>query len=97
MADARTRSAGGNTRNSMARPTGVIRPPPTPWSTRKATSSLRLVATPHNAEATLKMTMAPSRTRRAPSRSPSHDDAGMKTARLTRKAISVAATLAGRV
>ena len=31
MLAARTRSAGGKVRNSMAMPTGVSIPPPTPW------------------------------------------------------------------
>ena len=35
---ARARSAGGNARNSIATPTGVSIPPPTPWMTRNAIS-----------------------------------------------------------
>ena len=38
MLAARTRSAGGKTRYSMAMPTGAIMPPPAPWRTRNTTS-----------------------------------------------------------
>jgi len=81
--DARTRSACGNARNSMVMPTGVMRPPPMPCSTRNATSSSRLPARPHRAEATVKIAIEPSRTWRGPSRSPSHAAAGMNSATLT--------------
>ena len=83
MADARTRSAGGNARNSIVRPAGVMRPPPAPCRTRKATSSSRLPASPHRAEATVKSAMEPSSSRRGPIRSPSHPAAGMNSATLT--------------
>ncbi len=83
MADARTRSACGNARNSMVRPTGVIRPPPAPCRTRNATSSPRLPASPHKADATVKTAMEPSSTWRGPIRSPSHAAAGMNSATLT--------------
>ena len=68
----------------MAIPTGAIMPPPAPWITRKTTSSVMFWATPQSAEPTVKTTMAVRRTRLPPKRSPSHPDAGMKTARLTR-------------
>ena len=71
MLEARTRSAGGKTRNSMAMPTGVSMPPPTPCSTRKPTSSARLSASPHSTEAPVKTAMAKRRTRLVPMRSPS--------------------------
>ena len=41
-------------------------------------------ATPHRTEPTVKTTMAVISTRFPPKRSPSHPEAGMKTARLTR-------------
>jgi len=68
----------------MAIPTGASMPPPAPCRTRKATSSSRLDARPHSADATEKTTMAVSSTRLPPNRSPSQPDAGMNTARLTR-------------
>ena len=46
---------GGKARNSMAMPTGVIIPPPTPCSTRNRTSWERLSARPHRTEAPVKM------------------------------------------
>ena len=82
--ETRTRSAGGYTRNSMARPTGVMIAPPAPCRTRKATSSLRPVDSPHSADPIVKMPMAPSSARRPPIRSPSQPEAGMNTVRLTR-------------
>ena len=95
MLDARTLSAGGNTRNSIAIPTGVMSPPPTPCSTRNTTSSPRLEASPHSAEATVKMTRAPRRTFRPPKRSPSQPEAAMKTPVLTRNAIEMLSTASG--
>jgi hypothetical protein len=62
---------------------------------RKATSSPRLDATPHSAEATEKTAMAVSSTRLPPNRSPSQPDAGINTARLTRKAIETLSTDVG--
>ena len=38
MLEARTRSEGGNVRNSIAMPTGTISPPPAPCRTRNSTS-----------------------------------------------------------
>ena len=95
MAEARTRSRGGKARNSMARPTGANMPPPTPWRTRNPTSSARLVAVPHSADAAVNTAMAPSRILLAPNRSPNHPDAGMNVARLTRKAIEMVPTAVG--
>ena len=85
MLEARTRSAGGNTRNSMASPTGAISPPPAPCSTRKMSSCASDCAAPHSADATVKTAIAASSTRLPPNRSPSQPDAVMNTARLTRK------------
>ena len=92
IAEARIRSSGGNTRNSIAIPTGASMPPPAPCRMRNATSSPRLEASPHSAEAAVNTTMAVSRTRLPPKRSPSQPDAGMNTARLTRKAIEMLST-----
>jgi hypothetical protein len=95
MLAARTRSSGGKTRYSIAMPTGASMPPPTPWRIRNSTSSVMLAASPQSAEASVKITMAPSRTRFPPSRSPSHPEAGMNTARLTRKEMETALTAVG--
>ena len=84
MLAARTRSAGGKTRKSMAIPTGASIPPPTPWRIRNSTSWVMLAANPQRAEATVKITIAASSTCFPPNRSPSHPEAGMNTARLTR-------------
>ena len=84
MLEARTRSSGGKVRNSMAMPTGVSMPPPTPWMTRKKTSSERLPAMPHRADAPVNRAMASRSIRLDPNRSPSQPAAGMNTARLTR-------------
>ena len=67
----------------MVIPTGVIRPPPIPCSTRNATSSPKPLASPHRADAAVKTAMAPSRTCRGPSRSPSQAAAGMESATAT--------------
>jgi hypothetical protein len=85
IAAARTRSAGGKTRNSIASPTGAIIPPPAPCSTRKISSSVSDPAIPHNADAAVNTAIAASSTRLPPNRSPSQPDAEMNTARLTRK------------
>ena len=84
MAAALIRSAGGNARYSMAIPTGASMPPAAPCRIRNATSSPRLEASPHSAEAVVNTAMAASMTRLPPSRSPSQPEAGMNTARLTR-------------
>ena len=84
IAEALIRSAGGNARNSIAIPTGASMPPPAPCRIRNATSSPRLEASPHSAEAAVNTTMAVSITRLPPKRSPSQPEAGMNTARLTR-------------
>lgn len=65
-------------------PTGVSRPPPTPCSTRKTTSAVRLPASPHRAEAAVNTPSAARNTGRLPNLSASQPDAGMETARLTR-------------
>ena len=92
IAAALTRSPGGKARYSIAIPTGASMPPPAPWRIRNATSSPRLDAIPHNADAAVNTAMAVSMTRLPPKRSPSQPEAGMKTARLTRKAIETLST-----
>jgi hypothetical protein len=67
-------------------------PPAAPWKIRNMTSSARLEATPHSAEAPVNSAIAVSRTRLPPYRSPSQPDAGMLIARLTRKAMAMPST-----
>ena len=95
MAEARMRSSGGNARYSMAIPTGASMPPPAPCRTRNATSSGRLCAWPHRADAIVNTAIAMSSTRLPPNRSPSQPDAGMNTARLTRKPMEMLSTAVG--
>ncbi len=52
-------------------------------------------ATPQSAEPTVNTTIAVRSTRLPPKRSPSHPDAGMKTARLTRYAMTTPSTAVG--
>ena len=84
MPAARARRAGGKVRNSMACPTGMIRPPPTPWMTRKMTSWVSEPDRPHSAEAPVNSTRASRKVRRVPNRSPIQPDDGMTTARVSR-------------
>ena len=74
------RSIGGKARNNIAAPTGTSMPPPTPCSTRNATSWPRLWACPHSADANVNIARAKRNTRLVPKRSPIHPDAGMNTA-----------------
>src|SRR6201996_5355369 len=67
-------------------------PPAAPCRIRNPTSSARLEATPHSAEAPVNSAIAVSRTRLPPYRSPSHPEAGMLMARLTRKAMAMPST-----
>jgi len=82
--DAFARSSGGKARKSMAVPTGVIMPPPTPCRTRNRVSSFRLWAWPQSAEAMVNTAMAKRNVRFVPNRSPIHPEAGIHTARLRR-------------
>ena len=66
MLAARTRSAGGKTRKSMAMPTGAIIPPPAPWKIRATTSWVMSWANPHSTEPTVNTRMATRRTRFPP-------------------------------
>ncbi len=95
MLAARTRSAGGKTRKSIAMPTGAIIPPPAPCTTRKVTSWVMFWASPQRTEPRVKTTMALISTRLPPKRSPSQPEAGMKTARLTRYAMTTPSTAVG--
>ena len=72
MPTARARRSGGKVRNSMACPTGMIRPPPMPWMTRKMTSWVSEPDRPHSAEAPVNSTRASRKVRRVPNRSPIH-------------------------
>ena len=82
--EALARSTGGNARNSIAVPTGTSIPPPTPCSTRNATSSPRLEAWPHSAEAIVNVASAKRKTFFVPMRSPIQPDAGIQIARESR-------------
>ena len=84
IADAFARSAPGNARESIAVPTGVIMPPPTPCAKRNATSWPIDCARPHAADAMMKIDMAKRNTRFVPKRSERKPAAGMNTARLSR-------------
>ncbi len=77
-----TSSARGKARSRTSRPTGVVIAPPKPCSTRIATSSARLSASPHSVEPSVKMARAAANTRRVPKRSANHELTGMNTARL---------------
>ena len=68
----------------MAMPTGVSMPPPAPCRMRKSTSSSTDWDRPQSAEATVKSAIAVRNVRLVPNRSPTHPDAGIQTARLTR-------------
>jgi len=78
--DAFARSSGGNARNSIAVPTGVSMPPPTPCNTRNATSSPRLCDCPHNADANVNIASAKRNTFFVPILSPIQPDAGIQIA-----------------
>ena len=82
--EAAARRSGGKARKSIARPTGVNIPPPTPWRTRKAMSSPSEVDKPHRHELTVNTISANWNVRFVPNRSPIQPDAGIHTARLSR-------------
>ena len=71
-------------RSSSRRPTGTIIAPPTPCRMRAATSEPRPCASPTSAEAMVKTAIASMKTRRAPKRSATQPDTGMKTHSATR-------------
>ena len=52
----------------MSWPIGRIMPPPTPWITRKTTSSVVELASPHSADPAVKSTSETTYTRLAPNR-----------------------------
>jgi hypothetical protein len=80
IAEALARSAGGNSRNNMAVPTGVIMPPPTPWMKRNNESSARECAWPQSTDAAVKVKRAKRKIRFVPNLSPSQPDAGIQIA-----------------
>ena len=74
----------GILRSTTRRPTGTIIAPPTPCSTRAATSCAVLCDSAQRIEPTVKSTIAARNTRRAPWRSAIQPLNGMNTARLSR-------------
>ena len=68
---ARARSAGWKAADSSARLPGVRSAPPTPWTSRAATSTSMLGAAAHTADAAANQTRPKQNTRRRPKRSPS--------------------------
>ena len=81
---ARTRSDLSEYRNTASRPTGTIMAPPTPCSTRIATSIGRDALAAQPTDATVNITMAVRNTRRMPNRSAIQPVAGISTATVTR-------------
>jgi len=79
----------------MAMPTGISRPPPTPWSARNTTSCARVWDSPHRAEAAVNTATAKSSTRFVPKRSPSQPEARMNPARRTTKLTATAVVSCG--
>ncbi len=77
-----TSCARGKLRSRISRPTGVIMAPPSPCSTRIASSMPKLSAMPHSAEPRVKMPSARAKIRRAPNRSANQPLTGMNTARV---------------
>ena len=74
------RSFGGKARNSIAVPTGVSMPPPTPCRMRNATRDSTFHARPHRADANVNIVSANMNVFFVPKRSPIHPDAGIQTA-----------------
>ena len=79
---ARARSSGWNVDWMIARLPGVSSAPPTPCSTRAATSTPTLGASPHNSDASVNHTAPIRKIRRRPKRSPSDPPIRMSDARL---------------
>ncbi|MNY64999.1 hypothetical protein D3C86_2021950 [compost metagenome] len=65
---------------TMIRPTGVINAPPTPCTARAAMNWPRLPDNPQKSDASVKMAIATRKMLRAPKRSPSQPESGMKAA-----------------
>lgn len=84
----------GVTRSTASRPTGTISAPPTPCSTRAATSSGRVGLSAQSSEASVNTAIAVAKTRRTPKRSLSQPEAGISTATVSRNAVTVIATAA---
>ena len=74
------RSAGGKARKSMAVPTGVSMPPPTPCRMRNVMSCPTLCDRPQSADAAVKANSAKRKVFLVPKRSPTQPDAGIHTA-----------------
>jgi len=70
----------GTERNSTSRPTGTIIAPPSPWNTRAAMRVGSDVEAPQRIEPRVNTTIALQNTVRAPKRSATQPEAGMKTA-----------------
>ena len=81
---ARTRSAFALNRSTASRPTGTIIAPPTPCSTRIATSIPNEVLNAHPSDATVNTTTAVRKTGRMPNRSAIQPLAGIRTAAVSR-------------
>src|SRR5262249_11651102 len=78
-----SRSAFGNVRTMVRRPTGIIIAAPMPCRTRVATSIGALSASPHRTDETVKIATAAENTRRVPQRSAIQPLARIQTGRLT--------------
>ena len=65
-------------------PTGIVSAPATPWSTRNPTSSGNVVDRPQASEASVKVVIEATYTRRAPNRSTSHPVSGNAAASASR-------------
>jgi len=78
------RRSGPYARYSIEVPVGVSIPPPIPCNARAAISSGRLSAAPHSADAAVNSASANRNVRLVPIRSPSHPDAGITTASVSR-------------
>ena len=79
-----TSSFFGTVRRITSRPTGTIMAPPTPCTIRAPMISGIELERPASAEPSANTAIAARNTSRAPSRSASQPDTGMKTARLSR-------------
>ena len=81
---ARTRSPFALDRSTRRRPTGTISAPPTPWTTRIATSIGSDTLAAHPTDASVNTAIAAMNTLRVPNRSAIHPLTGMRTATVTR-------------
>ena len=74
----------GKARSTTSRPTGTSSAPPTPWTTRAATSTCRLGDTAQASEPRLNSPIAHRNTVLVPKRSASHPEAGISKATVSR-------------